>query len=73
MTIEKLCGSLEDAIQKICDAIVLLQNNDNDLNLKIERIKNEFQLQISFQSLQITELQKRNDALWEIVTKLKQT
>jgi len=43
------------------------------LGESMERMKSDFQLQINFQSFQIIELQKRNEALWETVMKQTQT
>lgn len=71
--IEKLTTTLASAIEEICNQIVILQNNSNAMQVNMERMKSEFQLQINFQSFQIIELQKRNDAIWETVMKPTQT
>lgn len=52
----------------------MAETKDNLINLQqqINDLKNAFQLQINHQAFQIIELQKRNQGLWEIVTRLRQ-
>jgi len=83
MSVEKLAKTISEAIEEICNQIVILKDHAKstyelmtDLRVRqrkieesMERMKSDFQLQVNFQSFQIIELQKRNEAIWETVMK----